>query len=63
MWHKACLLILAVLLLSACSTSRQTANCTSVSCRPQPDARQLVIWWHPDLRTGQADYSKVTINE
>ncbi|WP_121574512.1 HrpT family type III secretion system protein [Brenneria alni] len=63
MCHKPYLLIAAVLLLGACSSSRQIVNCTSVTCRPQPDGRQLIIWWHPDLRTGPADYSRISIND
>ncbi|MEH2921569.1 HrpT family type III secretion system protein [Samsonia erythrinae] len=54
---------LIALLLSACNAPRQVANCESVSCRPQPEARQLIIWWQPDLRTGPADYSRVSVDE
>ncbi|WP_413556081.1 MULTISPECIES: HrpT family type III secretion system protein [unclassified Brenneria] len=63
MWHKRGLLTLAVLFLCACSSSRQTANCTSVACRPQSDDRQLVIWWQPALRTGPADFSRVSVDD
>nr|NMN91769.1 hypothetical protein [Brenneria salicis ATCC 15712 = DSM 30166]RBP65836.1 hypothetical protein DES54_104101 [Brenneria salicis ATCC 15712 = DSM 30166] len=62
-WNKYLLPLLAVMLLSACSSSRTVANCTSVTCRPQPDGRQLVIWWQPDLRNGPADFSRVPVND
>lgn len=60
--HKYLLPMLAVL-LSACSAPHPVANCTSVTCRPQPDARQLVIWWSPDLRSGPADFSRVSVDD
>lgn len=58
------MLLLALLLLSAC-TSRNTSNlsCTSVACRPQSGASQLVIWWPPELRNSAADYTRVTVNQ
>ncbi|MFC3395518.1 HrpT family type III secretion system protein [Brenneria rubrifaciens] len=63
MWAKYLLPVAAVLLLNACSSSRSVANCTSVKCRPQPEGRQLVIWWQPDLRLGNADFSKVNVDD
>ncbi|MBJ7220883.1 MULTISPECIES: HrpT family type III secretion system protein [unclassified Brenneria] len=62
-WRKYGLLIATALLLSACSAPRSVVNCTSVTCRPQPDDRQLIIWWQPDLRSGPADYSRVSLDE
>lgn len=60
MYSKLFLLCFA-LLLSACATKMPPARCADVSCRPQPDDHQLVIWWQPDLRTGVADSTQVTL--
>ncbi|PKX82493.1 type III secretion protein HrpT [Pectobacterium peruviense] len=61
--HKTWLVVLIAFLLSACNSPRQVANCASVTCRPQPETRQLIIWWQPDLRNGPADYSRVSVDE
>lgn len=61
--HKALSVALIALLLSACTAPRQVANCASVICRPQPETRQLIIWWQPDLRSGPTDYSRVSVDE
>ncbi|WP_304167586.1 HrpT family type III secretion system protein [Lonsdalea britannica] len=49
------------LLLSACVAKTPPARCADVSCRPQPENHQLVIWWQPDLRTGIADSTQVAL--
>ncbi|KML67166.1 HrpT family type III secretion system protein [Pectobacterium peruviense] len=61
--YKTWLVVLIAFLLSACNSPRQVANCASVTCRPQPETRQLIIWWQPDLRNGPADYSRVSVDE
>ncbi|WP_113626125.1 HrpT family type III secretion system protein [Pectobacterium peruviense] len=63
MKHKTWLVVLIAFLLSACNSPRQVTNCASVTCRPQPETRQLIIWWQPDLRNGPADYSRVSVDE
>ncbi|OSN05758.1 type III secretion protein HrpT [Lonsdalea iberica] len=49
------------LLLSACTAKTPPAQCADVSCRPQPENHQLVIWWQADLRTGAADFTQVAL--
>ncbi|MGM3175386.1 HrpT family type III secretion system protein [Dickeya lacustris] len=55
-------LLCATLLLSACSTRAPSSSvCSSASCRPEPQPRQLVIWWQADLRPGIADFTQVAV--
>ncbi|MDC9817944.1 HrpT family type III secretion system protein [Pectobacterium polonicum] len=61
--QKTLSVLLIAFLLSACNTPRQATHCASVTCRPQPETRQLIIWWQPDLRSGQSDYSRVSVDE
>ncbi|WJV60701.1 HrpT family type III secretion system protein [Pectobacteriaceae bacterium CE70] len=61
MIYQRILLLSGALLLSACSSVTPQESCTSVACRPQPQARQLVIWWQPDLRTGASDFTQVSV--
>lgn len=60
----SCLLLAAALLLAGCAKRQDNGlSCTSVDCRPQSGAHQLVIWWQPDLRNGVADFTQVSVNE
>ncbi|ADP11388.1 MULTISPECIES: HrpT family type III secretion system protein [Erwinia] len=64
MKSASCLLLASTLLLTACAGRHDNGlECTSVDCRPQSQARQLVIWWQPGLRNGPADYTRVSVNE
>ncbi|SLM63260.1 MULTISPECIES: HrpT family type III secretion system protein [Dickeya] len=55
-------LLCATLLLSACTTTRAPSlTCNNVSCRPEPESRQMVIWWQTDLRPGAADFTQVSV--
>ncbi|WP_016942321.1 MULTISPECIES: HrpT family type III secretion system protein [Dickeya] len=61
MRYQPLLLLCAALMLSACAARTPTSACTSVSCRPDPDGRQMVIWWQTDMRPGAADFTLVSV--
>ncbi|ACT06758.1 type III secretion lipoprotein [Dickeya chrysanthemi Ech1591] len=55
------LLLFFGMLLSACAARTPPGACVSVSCRPDPDSRQMVIWWQTDMRPGAADFTRVNV--
>lgn len=61
MRYQTLLVLCSSLLLSACAARAPLGTCDSVSCRPEPDNRQMVIWWQTDMRPGAADFTRVSV--